>query len=471
MKRIFVFLCLGLSAMACSEDDKQPVAGPEPGELRFDTTTCVTELRRDTADFAHLQLDFCLPEKIGSVEVKTRDGRTLKTWEEYAGLTRLVFDYPADISDLFADTTVAYTLSVSDLQGTSYHKTFVFNIRPFSVPQILLPDGRELLTDLAVYKIRARLTTGAKPIARVRLVFEGKEQDITPPQPGATEYVLDHQLPLISYKEYQAELQVEDTDGRQSTRELTITKIPAMEKPVRIHCKGEREFNITFGFDADNRLESIDMSGLYRYRLYYGDLAHGTAGIVVRIERHSYDEEEEPVVYAYQYTGQQRLQTLTVTSGEEQLVQLTDFRYELSRLSGFSVDGRPVSGIAYEDLKTLGKPVSEIWAVPFSEMQESSRIKAAAFWTVKIPTYLDILPVPVFYDYDVNTPFQDLFLSPYLHLQHVSYAEPAVVTDTYSYETDSRGRLAVLARTSASQDGRGGYTYRFIYSDSPEAEK
>ncbi len=471
MKHIFVLLGLGLSAMACSEDDKQPVTGPEAGELRFDTTTCVTELRRDTADFAHLQLDFCLPEKIASVEVKTQDGRTLKTWEEYEGLTRLAFDYPADISDLFADTTVAYTLSVSDLQGKSYQKTFVFNIRPFSVPQILLPDGRELLTDLAVYKIRATLTTGAKPIARVRLVFDGKEQNLTPPQPGATEYVLDHQLPLIYYREYQAELQVEDADGRQATRELTITKIPAMEKPVRIHCKGEREFDITFGFDADNRLESIDMGGLYRYRLYYGDISVGTADIIVRIERHSYDEQEEPIVYAYQYTGQQRLQTLTVTRGAEQLVQITDCRYDFSRLSGFSVNGRPVSGIAYEDLKTLGKPVSEIWAVPFSETEESSRIKAAAFWTVKMPTYLDILPVPVFYDYDVNTPFSDLFLYPYLHLQNVSYADPSVVTDTYSYETDSRGRLSVLTRTSVSQDGRGGYTYRFIYSDSPEPEK
>ncbi|MDE6451234.1 MAG: hypothetical protein K2L23_02905, partial [Odoribacter sp.] len=67
----------------------------------------------------------------------------------------------------------------------------------------------------------------------------------------------------------------------------------------------------------------------------------------------------------------------------------------------------------------------------------------------------------------VNIPFQDLFLSRYIHKKNVSYTDDLITTDNYDYETDSQGRLSKITRKIIDREGNqtSCYIYSFIYKD------
>ena len=126
-----LWLCIGLVFISCQKNDPE-TPGPEIPGLQFDTTTYITTLQRDTANFAHLQMSVSLPDQIDRIEIYHTDPETpLDIIEKYRGMHLLEFDYPIDISDFLQDTTLIYTLKVYDMKAHCRHKTFIFHIKPF----------------------------------------------------------------------------------------------------------------------------------------------------------------------------------------------------------------------------------------------------------------------------------------------------------------------------------------------------
>ena len=81
-----LWLCIGLVFISCQKNDPE-TPGPEIPGLQFDTTTYITTLQRDTANFAHLQMSVSLPDQIDRIEIYHTDPETpLDIIEKYRGM-------------------------------------------------------------------------------------------------------------------------------------------------------------------------------------------------------------------------------------------------------------------------------------------------------------------------------------------------------------------------------------------------
>ncbi len=467
-----LWLCIGLVFISCQKNDPE-TPGPEIPGLQFDTTTYITTLQRDTANFAHLQMSVSLPDQIDRIEIYHTDPETpLDIIEKYRGMHLLEFDYPIDISDFLQDTTLIYTLKVYDMKAHCRHKTFIFHIKPFSTPQITLPDGNKLFTDLPLYKIRAHFTTGSIPIANIRFTIDGKTENLPLPEEQITAYTLNRSISLNYLKEYTITLQVKDINGRQHTRHLTLTKIPGMDKPIKILCeknKDKYEFQLEYNHET-GKITGIDLIGHYKFTLTYG--RYETANLITQISQTGYDTQQDVMTYTYEYDSQKRLQTVTTDHNGTSEIQVSQCYYDAQQLTGYTTGNTTIENIAYENLGALGKPLAEIWNTNLSEIRDDNRTKASDFCTVKIPSFIEDLPHSMFVPLQVNIPFQDIFLSRYIHLKNVSYTNNQITTDNYDYQTDSQGRLSKIIRKITDPEGNqtSGYIYSYIYEDTVSPE-
>lgn len=473
IKQLSILLIgIGLMFISCQKNDPG-TPGEEDLEIKFDTTTYITELRRDTANFAHLQLSLSLPSPIDRIEIHHADTDSpAEILTNYHGMHRLEFDYPVDITDFLKDTTLIYTLKVYDMEAYCRHKTFIFHIKPFSIPEIILPDGNRLFTDLPLYKIRAQFTTGSIPIDEIRLSIDEKTENLPLPEEQITIYTFNKTISLNYLKEYAITLYVKDINGRQHTRRLTLTRIPEMDKPVSILCtkdKEQYEFLLEYNKDTD-KITGIDLVGQYRFSFVYDH--YETANLITQISQTGYDTQQDVITYYYEYDTQKRLKTITANHNGNAEVLVEQCLYNSQHLTGFTTDNTTIGNIAYENLGVLGRPLAEVWNTRFPEIRDDNRTKASDFCTVKIPTFIEDIPHSMFVPLQVNIPFQDLFLSHYVHLKNVSLTDTSVITDSYEYETDSHGRLSKITRKAIDREGNqtSGYTYSYIYKDTVSPE-
>ena len=239
-----------------------------------------------------------------------------------------------------------------------------------------------------------------------------------------------------------------------------------MEKPIKILCSGKQQYEILFEYDEDlKEITTIDFVDNYKFKLIYGQ--YNTAGLITQIQQNGYNNKKDTIIYNYGYDQQGRMQTLTkIQNGVSQnLIEQCNYNY--TTLTGFSIGQHSINNIAYENFKILGKSLSEIWYTSFPDIQEKDRRKSSDFWTVKIPTYCKGIPNSMFVAHDIAIPFQDLFLSQYIHLKNINCQNQHIVTDNYSYTIDQQGRLSTLTRTVNGTQNSDDitYTYQFIYEN------
>lgn len=462
-----VLISSPLVLFSCQENDQNNTMALEDAVLNFDTATYSTNLSRDTSNYAHLYFQFSLENPINKIEIIDNSNNNLvDLLDNYQNTYKLTFDYAIDITDIIKDSTLSYTVKVYDTKESIHSKKFSFNIKKFSTPQIILADGKELITDLPIYKIRAYFTTGSIPISKINLTIDGKTHNIPQPIGDTTEYSLDYSIALNFLKQYPVKIQIIDINGRQSTRNFTITRISEMEKPIKILCSGKQQYEILFEYDEDlKEITTIDFVDNYKFKLIYGQ--YNTAGLITQIQQNGYTNKKDTIIYNYGYDQQGRMQTLTkIQNGVSQnLIEQCNYNY--TTLIGFSIGQHSINNIAYENFKILGKSLSEIWYTSFPDIQEKDRRKSSDFWTVKIPTYCKGIPNSMFVAHDIAIPFQDLFLSQYIHLKNINCQNQHIVTDNYSYTIDQQGRLSTLTRTVNGTQNSDDitYTYQFIYEN------
>ncbi len=463
IRRIPIFFWLGLLFLACEED-------PEFPDPKFDSVGVRTsEVRRDTADVTHLKCFIDAPNGIDRIEIlEGRSYEVLDVLEEYRGIKELEFDYQVDISDIMRDTSLAYIVKVYDLKYRTYNKAFVVNVRKFSIPEVIVTGGETVSTDLDAYSIRALLTTGMIPISQVRLTVDGVEQEIPEVEEGVTEYQLACRISLRRQKEYKVQILLEDMNGRRTTKNLKIFRVREMDKPVKIICGGQNQYEILLRYDAQNRITAIDFTNHYLFGINYEKI--NGKDVITSVTQSGYGAENPDYIsYIYQYDENGLLQSLKEVWGSRVTPQIDKCYYDGDRLTGFIAGSVTVKEIAYEDLPGLGTIMSEVWISSFPAIQGKNRVKATEFQTMKIPTYFNELPYPMLVPFKVSTVFQDVFLSRYVYLKMVKYLDVSSVANNFSYETDEKGRLSTLTRvvnSGASSTSRAVvYYYQFVYKD------
>lgn len=462
-KYVLIFLGVSLLFLACEED-------PEFPDPKFDSTGVRTsEVRRDTSDYAYLQCFIDAPNGIDRIEIlEGRSYEVLDVLNEYKGVKELEFDYQLDIRDIMRDTSLAYIVKVYDLKYRTYNKAFVVNVKKFSIPEVILTGGETISTDLDAFSIRAFLTTGMIPISQVRLTVDGVEQEIPEVEEDVTEYQLEYRIALRRQKEYKVQILLEDQNGRRTTKNLKIFRVREMDKPMKIICGGQNQYEILLRYDAQNRIHTIDFTNHYLFGINYEKI--NGKDLITTITQAGYGvENSDYISYLYQYDEDGLLQNLKEVWGARVTPLIDKCYYNDDKLTGFIAGSVTVRDIAYETLPGLGTIMSEIWISSFPEIQGKNRVKASEFQTMKIPTYFNELPYPMLVPFKVSAVFQDVFLSQYVYLKMVKYLDASSVANNFSYETDEKGRLSTLTRivnSGVSSTSRATvYYYQFVYKD------
>ncbi|MFR3328588.1 MAG: hypothetical protein ACLTSL_00195 [Odoribacter splanchnicus] len=457
----FIYILMALFVILACQNE------PEFPDPKFDSNETRTyDVRRDTAEVVHLKCFIDVPNGIDQIEII--EGHTyevLEVLEQYRGLKQVEFDYPVDISDIVQDTTLAFIVKVRDVKLRSYNKPFVINIKKFSIPEIILMGSSVVSTDVNMYKISASLTTGMIPIAKVSLTVDNKVQEIPEINSDTTDYQLEYIVNVRSAGTYNVRIILEDINGRRTSKDLKIIKVRQMEKPVKILCGGNQQYEFLLEYEG-SKLRKIDMIGHYKFELIYENVAGKE--VVTNIRQNGYGlENPDNYTYIYKYDEKGRLQQLIEQWGSmhNSLIDVCLYDDENTRMLGFIAGASKVTDIAYEtvDNTTI---MSEMWISAFAATREGTRVKNVDFQTVKIPTYFDQLPYPLLLPYKAYIAFQDVFLSPYVHLKTVGYIDNTAIVYTYSYSNDEKGRLAELTRIEPQERGSLTYYYKFIYKDS-----
>ena len=455
---IYVFVVL-YSFTACQNE-------PEFLDPKFDSNENRTyDDRRDTADVVHLQCFIDVPNGIDQIEII--EGHTyevLEVLEQYRGVKQLEFDYSVDISDIVKDTSLAYIVKVRDLKLRTYNKPFVVNVKKFSSPEIILSGSPVISTDVDIYKLRASLTTGMIPIGKIKLMIDDKVVGLPEIPADTTDYLLEYLVNVRSTGTYNIQIILEDIDGRRTIQEVKIIKVRQMEKPVKILCSGNQEFEFILEYDGD-QLRKIDMVNHYHFELIYEKVADKY--LITQIKQNGYGlENPDNYTYIYQYDEKGRLEQLIEQWGATFKPMIDQCLYdgENMMMKGFIAGASKVNDIAYAtvDNSTI---MSEMWITPFASTRDGGRVKNTDFQTVKIPTYFSHLPYPMLLPLKAYIAFQDVFLCPYVHLKTVSYADESAILYTYTYSHDDQGRLSELMRIDSQNTGALTYYYKFIYKD------
>lgn len=440
---------------------------PEFPDPKFDSNETRTyEIRRDTADEVHLRCFIDVPNGIDEIEII--EGHTyelIETLQQYHGQKQLEFDYSIDINDIVRDTSLAYIVKVRDLKSRTYNKPFVINVKKFSIPEIILSGSPVISTDVNMYKLKANLTTGMIPIAKVKLIVDNQIQKIPQTYLDTTDYQLEHMINVRSTGTYNVQIILEDVDGRKTRQYIKIIKVRQMEKPIKILCSGNQEYELVLEYEG-KKLRRIDMLNHYKFEIVYEEVAGKT--VVTQIKQNGYGlENPDHYTYVYQYDEMGRLNQLVEWWGAtpKTLIDKCLYDGESSKMIGFIAGASKVKDIAY-NLVDNTEIMSEMWVSAFASTRDGVRLKNIDFQTVKIPTCLNYLPYPLFLPYKAGIIFQDVFLCPYIHLKTVSYADNSTSAYDYIYKHDEKGRLSELTRIEPKNGGNAlTYFYKFIYNE------
>ncbi len=449
-----LILCLG---SACEDTPEFPAP-------KFDSsTTFECTIRRDTADMFNLMCQMDVPNGIDYIEVldAVNNYELVERLDQYKGETKLDFSYPIDLKPFERDTLLGYIVKVYDVKKRTYNKAFKLEVKKFSMPEVVFPNGENVSVTLPFFAVQATVTTGMVPIYSIVLKLDGQEKNRIKPERDTCEYNISNMIlrGLNEMKSYKLEIILEDVKGRKCVATQNIYRVDKVEKPVKILLAGSIDAEMLLKYDEVEHLKEIDLVGQFRMKFFYNE----DKDRIIRIEEVEYGNYTDSINYYFKYDDSKRL--VQTTESDFPFLMAENIKYiDNSRIKQFISGAALIENIAYEKGFSHGSYIyAEEWDATLMNTYSSIRLRMKDFSPVAIPTYLEGLPYPLMRMMRWPQLFHDLFLTQYVHSKTVSYLDDNLVKYYYTYAMDKTGRLSELCRRHISVD-RIDY-YKFIYSD------
>ncbi len=450
---------------------------PDPGfDLSADKKI---EIRRDTADSYDLRLDINAPNGIEKIVIL--NGITyeiLEEFTEYRGETKLDFIYTIDFSSMSSDTTLNYIINVIDQDNRNFNKSFVIDLKGFSVPNIKMPNSGIIGVSAPAVTVKALITTGMNNIENIKVYFDGEQRlDIIPDTVTSSYGLFETLLIDIDFGEdHILRIDVQDDVNQITSKEVIVKKVE-LKKPVKIKLYKDNNYTGYMFFEYDG-LDRV--SGFIYDKVYY---ANTTTGVNIDTVRHNYsfnynaqgvvdtvkvDYITKNQTYHYYYTY-----VYEYAADTKELMQIREYK-ETEYLDGspseydedviadafnYNADGtvksfiagsRTISGISYEEgFVDNEKLFAEYWYTNISSISEKNRQKKDLFAPVSIPTYFEELPpfVKIYNEKEVY----DLFYYKYVSNRDTKVNDTSYDGNKYSYESNEDGDMIRYSRIQPSR--------------------
>ncbi|WP_066220081.1 hypothetical protein [Formosa haliotis] len=476
---------------ACQDDPEFP----DPG---FELTDQRVEVRRDTVDFYNVHMTMKVPNKVEHIEVLDGlDYELLETINEYDGQTNFDFDYLVDLTEIDTDSVLNYIIKVTDQDNRSFNRGIRISVKGFSYPEIDLVGGTEVAVAAPAYSVKGTISTGLNTIESVRVVFEDEVQYSYDVISGEELHEMDiNAIVFLGNLDpnllYPIDIIIEDSAGQVSTTTVNVRKSDTLSRPYRILYKNTSDIQNTIDFVYDEEDRMIE------FKLEYPT---GTTYIAA----FDYNDLDMVAVYTYSAFGSdgiissQTVFNFNYIEGTKQLIDIDRQRFEYDdagdlaseteitkEASEFVYEGASskvlsfrrtstCSDIYYSDPFDLGENIYGEY-FQYSSYMGSNTIRRQHredYDPVLIPTYIEGLPP---YTDTSNTAlldvFQDILYNKYMMTKTVStdpaYTATYLAKPSYSYETDSEGRISLIS----SLNTEGSFTtvgktrtYAFFYND------
>jgi len=502
IQSIGLSLLFGVLALAACKQDYE---FPDPG---FDIPNRDVELRLDTIDTYHVEIDMKVPNGLNNIEVLNGYNYDLiEEVNDYSGQTEFLFEYDIDLTSIEQDTILNYIFRVVDKEGRSFNKGLKLTVKQKSAPTIQLVGGDNVALALPAYLAKALVTTGLAPMESITISFEGNEvKTITFPADTAVyEYTLKEQVivgQLNADQDYKLEITVTDrgidfttADGGHITREalssakeITLTKgsgekvIPKMivynstydNSPVRLLIYA----------NADSRIDSMALQYYSTFRRDYLDprgamvFSYNDMNMVdtLKFTYHTSTTTAKKKVFTYQEgtTQLEKIESWPIDATPE-TVQPSDITIEASNFS-YNELNQPVSyfyepssymvnDLRYTDPFGLGESIGIEYYEGNNniESQAADRSYYDSFAPVYTPIYMPGLP-PTF-KFEGGTTIGNMInllcYNPYLALE-VKDSAGEIVRE-YTFTTNDDGYLGQVSWNELYRGYDTNYSYTVVY--------
>ncbi len=229
---IFALLVLGMLSFTSCNDEIQ---FPDPG---FDLTSDkVVDIRRDTADYYHIDINMEAPNGVDYIEIINGYDQTVEeVLEDDHGKKNFTFSYDVDLRDIVVDSTLSIVINVVDLDKRSFNKGILINVKKFSFPEITLSGGEKVGLSAPSYYLKGLVTTGLNTIDSVQILLDGELIQTLVPDSLLSEWLIKENIlvgALDEGVEYTLSIKIYDNIGQVGTKNIILVK-QDLQKPYQI---------------------------------------------------------------------------------------------------------------------------------------------------------------------------------------------------------------------------------------------
>lgn len=465
---IKMFRCLMAVALAGTLFACQDIpAFPDPG---FDFISDKTvEVRRDTADSYEIVMRMNVPNGVDRIELLNgMNYELIESFAEYKGKDRFEFKYRVDFSNINVDTTLNFIIKVIDLDARSFNRGMTIKVKRFSIPEILVNSGDHVGISSPTYLVRAKITTGMNTIDSIKVLFEGKVQKTIVPDHLIKDTIINELVVLGTMewdKEYHLDIVAKDNKGQETTKRLTVLR-KELQKPKSLSYYEAGIFwgTIYFQYDDKGRLKSYVWDYTRIKQVYTYTYTYNEQGLVSSVawqyyyptglytnyykDRYYYKPNSTQLDYATSQNEKLYDTGAFVSNSETKFIENVVYNSN-GTISSVVSGATLIDNLSYDPGFTPNDWIfAEYWYTPYSAIRMQYRQKRIDFQPVFMPTYVEGLPPFSSESGYTKELFCNLFISKYIYGKNQRLQDPSYdKCSSYSYVTDSEGRITNIIRT------------------------